>query len=337
MPISAALAASIASAALTTAGNVALSERQRKMNEQYQDNMNQYNLPVNQVQRLLDAGISPNALSMGSNGMSVAGNQSAGINPYSTPSLADPMSIISNSFLTMSQGKTEDEMRDIRKAQAVADIENLRANAEKLGVDTQYQSILNCFAAAKEMAAIQNLKSATRLNHFEVAKVKNEAKILSYQLSNILPEELKKLCNENNLLAGQLDLLVAQIANLSADTSLKESQTELNEAQVGLTEAQVGLTESQNLGQTQENLRYDEVTDAVLQQYQATVNKIAAETGLTQQESFYYLYELCRKYDIKLLGTPVFGAGGTRSIDLQKTLQKDAIDKYGGSSIVLGN
>lgn len=314
MAIPIALLGSVLSAAATTAGNIALSERQRKQNEALQDKMNQYNLPVNQVQRLKDAGINPNSLSMGQ-GSAIPGNTSAPINPYSTPSLNDPMSLISNSFLSMQQGTTEEQMRELRKQQAAADIENLRANAEKLGVDAEYQSILNKFAFVKEQIAIQQGRSGIRLNLFQTSKIKQEARQLSKYIEEVMPEELKLLVAQQKLTVNQLDELLANIAKLKADTSTSEAQTE--------------LIQSQTEGQNKENARYDEITNKILDQYQATINKLSQEANLTEQQAFYYLYELCRKYGIKIMGVPVPGQGGFREIGLNEGIQKQAAQKYG--------
>ena len=305
---------SILSAALTTAGNIALSERQRKQNEALQDKMNQYNLPVNQVQRLKDAGINPNSLSMGQ-GSDIPGNTSAPVNPYATPSLADPMSLISNSFLTMQQGTTEEQMRELRKQEAVANIDLLNQNASKIGVDTQYQSILNTFAAAREHSALVGQFRQNDLALWQTAKVKQEARQLAKYIDEVMPEEIKQLVLNQQLTVGQMDQLIATIANIEQDTSLKG--------------AQEGLATEQAEGQQLENARYNEVTDKILAQYQATINKLAAECDLTQQEAFYYLYELCRKYGIKIMGVPVPGQGGFREIGLNEGLQKQAAQKYG--------
>lgn len=316
-----ALASSIASSVLTNATNVALTERQRYLNERYQDRMNKYNLPVNQIQRLKDAGINPNSLSM-SEGMNVQGNTSVPINPYTTPQLQDPMSIASNSYLSMQQGTTEEQLRGVRKEQALADIENLKANAAKLGVDTQYQSIINTFAASREAAAIQGQKFQNRLTLWQTAQVKQEARKLSKYIDEVMPEEIKKLVAEQEVTVGQLDLIVAQIANLGADTELKESQKDVADTQAGLNVEQRGLL-------AQESSNYQALTDKILAQYQATINKIAAEADLTEQQAFYYLYELAKKYGIRVFGVPIIGHGGVNDVTSTKEIQKQAADKYG--------
>lgn len=320
--------ASIMSAIGTTVSNIAMSQQQKKYNEQLQDKQNQYNSPSEQIERLKAAGVSPNSLTMG-NGSVVTGNTSAGANPYQLPNIQDPMSMITNSMLTGEQGKTENEMRELRKQEAAAQIATLKANAEKLGVDTKYQSILNTFASAKEMAAIEGQRASTRLTHWQTAKVKQEGKNLAAELGNIL-KQYDLMVAQENLTVGQLDLLFEDIANKQADTALKKSQT-------GTQEAQKELIEAQSEGQEMSNERYTELTDAILSQYQATVNKLAADCDLTEQEAFYYLYELTRKYGIKFMGVPVPGQGGFREINLNEKLQKDAIGKYGASGLKTDN
>lgn len=325
MPVmeGAALAAAI-SAIGTTITNIFMSQQQKQYNEQMQDKQNQYNSPSAQLERLKSAGVSPNSLTMG-NGSVVTGNQSAPLNPYQLPNVQDPMSMITNSMLSAAQGQTENEMRELRKFEAAAQIQTLEANLKKIGVETEYQSILNTFAAAKERAAIVGQQFQNKLTWYQTNKVRQEAKNLVYQLEQIFPEELKKLVSETKLNASQLDLLVEQIAKLKAETANIEQTTEQSEAQEQLIQAQ---TEQQQ----KETSQYDKLTEKILAQYQATINKLSEETNLTHEQAYYYLYELCRKYGIKFFGVPLPGQGGVREIDLQKGISDDAIDKYGVSS-----
>lgn len=324
MPLPAAALAAVISALGTTVSNIALSNKQKQYNEQMQDKMNLYNSPSEQIERLKAAGISPNSLTMG-NGSVVAGNHSASLNPYQLPNIQDPMSMITNSMLTGAKTKSEDEMRELRKQEVAAQIQTLQANAEKLGVDTQYQSILNVYASAKEMAAIKGQFATNALSWAQVNHVRQDAKNLAYQLSELLPAELKKLVSETNLNVGQLDLLIEQIAKTHAETANVQQSTAESEAREELLIAQ-------SAQQEHETSRYDELTDAILEQYQATVNKLASETGLTQQQAFYYLFEICNKYGIKFMGVPIPGHGGVRNVDLNKQVLDNAIDQYGASS-----
>lgn len=312
--------ASVLSSLATTAGNIALSERNRNWNEAMQDKQNFYNLPANQIMRLKDAGISPNAVTM-KDGMTVQGNTSAGINPITTPDLQDPLGMAANSFLAFAQGTTEEQMRQVRKEQAVKDIELMDANIEKLGVDTQYQSIINMYAAVREQLAIEGEKQRIRLDFASTRKVMQEARKLAYEVDKLLPEQVKQLINEQKLTVAQLDLIIAQIANINADTVLKGKQGDVADTQAALNTAQEGLT-------SQESARYDELTNQVLAQYQATINKIVAETDLTEQEAFYYLYDLAMKHSVRVAGVPLIGSGGTRNNLNQQDIQNVVRDKY---------
>lgn len=316
--------AAVLSAIGTTITNITLSQQQKQYNEQMQDKQNQYNSPSAQLERLKSAGVSPNSLTMG-NGSVVTGNQSASLNPYQLPNVQDPMSMITNSMLTAAQGKTENEMRELRKQEVAAQLQTLELNAQKLGVDIEYQSILNIYAAARERAAIVGENARTGLTWAQTAKVKQECKNLAYELSNILPAEFQKILSETDLNVGQLDLIIDQIAKTVAET-------ENIEQSIAQSVAQTELIQAQTEQQKKETGKYDDITKAILEQYQATINKLVAETGLTEQESFYYLYELSRKYGIKLFGVPIPGQGGVREIDLQKQISDDAIDKYSPSS-----
>lgn len=124
------------SAALTGITNVALSERQRSYDEQMMDKQNEYNLPENQIQRLKDAGINPTTLGMGQ-GVTVQGNTSASNNGYQLPNVIDPMSLASNSLLSLMQAKESEEKSITEKDSREVRIEQIKAETDKYRVDKQ--------------------------------------------------------------------------------------------------------------------------------------------------------------------------------------------------------
>lgn len=281
MPIPAALVAGIASAAITAAGNIAMSERQRKTNESYQDKMNEYNSPEEQMKRLKDAGISPNAYLTG-NGQLVQGNLSAGINPYQVPNLGDPFAQAASSFLTYSQGKTEDKMLPVRMAEAQANIDNLKATFESLGLSNEYQGIINTYAAVQQEMAIKGQEADIQMKYADIAKSKQETKNLLYTLQNVLPAETFKAIQDGRLSVYNIGAVIADIANTKAQTANIEQDTSLKAAE----------TEGQQI----ENRNAQQIADEYLKQIQQTVAKLKSETQKTDDEIFYMLYDAYDKY-----------------------------------------
>lgn len=304
-----AILGALISAVGTAATNIALSERQRKFNEQYQDKMNEYNLPENQVQRLKDAGINPNSVAMGGSTV-VNGNSSAPINPYTTPQIADPMSLASNSFLSLAQGRTEDQMRDVRVREAEANITNMMSSAKNLDVDTQYQSILNGYAAAMQEAALNEKRGKAAESWANVALTRQQSRWYRQQIEQVIPEQLKNYLAERNVNILRLDEMLAAIDNYTADTNLKQSQA----AEV---QQKTALEAAQTEGQEIENKNAQDIANQVIAQYKAMIEKLSAETGKTTEETFWMLFDELDKNSINILGNKIpfnrFGEKGVRT------------------------
>jgi hypothetical protein len=279
-----AILGALISAVGTAATNIALSERQRKFNEQYQDKMNEYSLPENQVQRLKDAGINPNSVAMGGSTV-VNGNSSAPINPYTTPQIADPMSLASNSFLSLAQGSTEEKMRDLRVREAEAKISNMMSSAQNLDVASEYQTILNGYAAAMQEAALSEKSAKTAESWSNVAVARQVARKYQFEVENTLPEELKKIVSERKINVLRLDEILALIDNYKADTALKGAQKEEAFAAVDRNEAQAGLAEQQEVGQVIENRNAQDIANAVLKHYAAAIEDLKAKAHLSEEEA----------------------------------------------------
>lgn len=279
-----AILGALISAVGTAATNIALSERQRKFNEQYQDKMNEYNLPENQVQRLKDAGINPNSVAMGGSTV-VNGNSSAPINPYTTPQIADPMSLASNSFLSLAQGSTEEKMRDVRVREAEANINNMMSSAKNLDVNTEYQSILNGYAAAMQEAALREKGAKTAESWSNVAVARQVTRKYQFEVDKILPEELSKIVSERNINVLRLDEILALIDNYQADTALKGAQKEEAFAAADRNEAQAALAEQQEVGQVIENKNAQDIANAVLAHYKAAIEDLMAKAKLSREEA----------------------------------------------------
>lgn len=305
--MSSALLAALISSVGTAVTNIALSERQRKFNEQYQDKMNEYNLPENQVQRLKDAGINPNSVAMG-NGTVVTGNQSASINPYSTPYIADPFSLASNSFLSMSQGTTENQLRDVRKREADANIQTMMSSAKNLDVGSEYQSILNGYAAAMQEAAISEKQGRSAESWANVGVMRQQTRWYQQQIEQVVPEQLKNYLAERNVNILRLDEMLAAIDNYHADTNLKNQQA--SEVQ-----AKAALETAQSEGQSIENANAQEIANHVIAHYKTMINKLSAETGKTQEETFWMLFDELDKNSISIMGSKIpFNRFGNRTV-----------------------
>lgn len=324
--MSSAILAAVLSSVVNGAVNYAAAREQRNWNEQMQDKQNDYNLPANQLQRLKDAGINPNAMSQGTN---VVGNQSAPVLPYQTPDLQDVLSVASNSALQLSQQKTEDALRQVRVEEAMQNIEVLKQTALKLGLESQYQTVINGFAAAEKKAALSESWSRTALNWRQNALVRQQSRELAKRIDEIMPQELRNLVAQENLTVAQLPEILARIANLNSSTELNKEQRNTEEIRQAEGLANIELTHENIEGQHIENRNAQDIANLVMRQYEATINKLVEDTNLTHEQAYYYLFELSKKYAIRVAGAPVPGLGGIKDVNTAKSIGNRVHKKYG--------
>lgn len=324
-PAIAAAAIQAGSSLMTNISNVALSERQRNTSMEMMDKMNQYNSPEEQVKRMRAAGLNPNL----SNGQVIGANQSTPYQGYNLPQLRDLMSDASNSALTMAQAKTEDAMRSVRLEEAQKNIIVLDETAKKLQVDTQYQNIINGYAAAQQELALQEGRSRIRLNWMQSRKINYECRELGFRIAKVLPQELAESISREKLNLAQLPEILARIANYEADTALNQAKRNTEELVQAQAQEDIALTQENIEGKQIENKNAQRIADLVMKEYQATIDKLIAEGDLTKQEAYYYLFDLSKKNAVRFFGIPLMGAGGIRDMRSTNDIQAKAFEKYG--------
>lgn len=215
----------------TNQSNRQLAEEQRNWSEQMQDKENEYNLPENQMNRLREAGISPMALQMGK-GFDVSGNTSASVNPYQVPQMLDPMSIASNSLLSMmsadkarAEAKTEDDAREVRIANIREQTNKYKEEVVMLGLDAVSQQIANDYAGILNEVAVAKNLSDIGLNEANISYLDSLTDTNLYKLKEVLPQELQLLVDKHELNILDQQEVVARIQNINADTTLKKEET----------------------------------------------------------------------------------------------------------------
>lgn len=274
----------------TNQSNRQLSAEQRDWSESMQDKQNAYNTPSAQVQRLREAGFSPNSASMG-NGLAVSGNTSASPLPYQVPQMLDPMSLMSNSVLQMMSGrkaeaerKTEDSARDARINEIKKRADQYEAQTALLGLDAVSQQIANEYAAQMYEMSLAKGLSEIGVNEEQAKNLSSLTdKNLAY-LSQVLPKELQLMADKHQLNVLDQEETVAQIQKLYAETELTTEQqtTELGKQQ--LLDAQT--VETQKRGEL-EGAQASDVKAHVqmyLDKYDEIAEQISAESKLSKRQ-----------------------------------------------------
>lgn len=310
------LFASIISAILTNISNAALSERQADRNEQLMDKQNEYNLPVNQINRLKEAGINPASLSMG-NGMQVNGNTSAAVNPYTVLSMLDPMSIASNSALSGAKANETNSLLEERRKNIAAETAKYEADIKFLGVNTLGQQIANDYAAALNEAAITKSYSEVGLNWFQCMELKQSVKNMQFELEKVLPQQVKESESREKLNVMDQQRVVALIQNIKADTELKDVQKDLTEMQAeseGVHASLMAQQIEQSAAATEQSEAFtDEIrkqVDFYLQTWDDQVSLIANQRKLSKKQvSWFIANQLLNGSKGTAAGAAAVGAG----------------------------
>ena len=182
--------ANVASNIYTTEQQKKEAQKQRDWNEQMMDKQNafnvdmwnknnEYNSPVNQRQRLLDAGINPLASDMGNQPASQV--TSASPNSASMPQITNPMNGVMDSIIGMQQLSMQKKLND-------AQVEKTKAETDKLTAETGGINIVNEFLPEIKQLEVEGQKLANnatekQLNKLdeEIKEVSNHAKLLVQQ------------------------------------------------------------------------------------------------------------------------------------------------------------
>lgn len=283
------------SSLITNLTNGQISQSQKVHEEEMVDKQNEYNLPVNQMQRLKDAGINPTTLGMGQ-GTVVQGNTSASPNPYTPYFMQDPMSVASNSFLSMMSGqkakeeaKSEDTFREERAKNIELQNKKYLEEINLLGLDARAQQIANDYANSLNEIAL--MQGALNLNktEAEIAEINKNIEQMEEYILHKLPAEVQKLISENKLNILEQDKVLAEIQRIYADTENIQEDTELKQAQQVTEQTQAyknlgeGATMQANLPKVQKEVQF------YLDTYEDALNKFSAESKLSVKESRWFV------------------------------------------------
>lgn len=192
---------------------------------------NEYNLPVNQYQRYIDAGMSPAAAMQ-----AVAGGSSpAGIGSVSPASPTAPagsfdLGGVADAMLTAREVESKRELND-----TAADVN--RATAERTRTLTPVEK--------------ENIKSQTLKNYDDVAT--NESLRAKYEaeadrICSLTPVEQNKIVEETNMIVQKIEETKEAIKNLKKQRDVYDSEISRNEASANqmATETQGQVYENYN-------------------------------------------------------------------------------------------
>lgn len=310
----------------TNKNNKQLTEENREWEESQVDKQNAYNDPQNQVKRLQSAGYNPASLLMG-NSTGISGNLSASPGSVQTPQYIDPISSLSNTLLSgssgfkaLQEGLSDKSLRQARIDNIQAQTQQLLADAKLLGASETAQRIANQYADARETWAINGMKSNVRLSYAQSANFKASTDKLRYEIENLLPEQIRNLVAERKIDVLQLDVMSATIADLKKSAELKGSQIGLTEAQTSQASSQAGLAEAQSGLTEQESQNYSQLFDMIIEKYNAEIENLSAQAGLSKEETFWKVFDIADQNANKFMGTKI----GTRAIGNTRRTNKVA-------------
>lgn len=213
-------------------------EAQNAWNLEQWNRQNEYDLPINELQRMMDAGINPNNAINGIDGStpfaaSVANNGSA-------PSVINPSTPEFGSLLANGIGSS---------AREFAEIANINANTEKTKSETEGQDIQN---KVNEKWLDKNMQMQYNRNFAELDKIMADAKVSDFTAEKILTETRTLIPSVVALNKSQqakfwqeTNLVVQQIANAIKTGKLIEEQQKTEQAK------QTGLLASANASNAQ--------------------------------------------------------------------------------------
>lgn len=240
---------------------------------------NEYNSPEAQVQRLIDAGINPNAISGDVSGNLAGGSpqmQTGSGSQASAPgSYAGQLAqTLGNSVNTMWQN------------------ELLRKQVEGQGIDNSYKAQLNEVQVDKVKAETDKLIRDAEVSEEE----KYRLRAATNQLLLMTPEQVNALNVSIEEAKQRIENMRSEKKVLDANADKIAAETELTEAKVGETNANTEvLSETKNKIHEEVGLakQQNEINKAYLEYIKVT----GAPIGLAEYEAIYY-------YDLK--------AGGNR-------------------------
>lgn len=214
--------------------NLMLAKLQNEWNLQQWERSNEYNNPLNQIQRLKAAGLNPNLVY--GNG---AGQSTAAPSPQLTsgsPSMPQDMSLMATRptiGTIMAQGLQNEMMRaQIDKVKAETRSEGYQGDI--LASDAAFRDAINQGSIDLNNVQIQGINSKIKLNNSQISEIRSKISNLDTQTNNLLAEYDKIRAYTQNLdastvrtrLLNVLDSEKAryEIRELSSRASLNDAQ-----------------------------------------------------------------------------------------------------------------
>lgn len=253
--------------------NEALKNRQfqtseREATQEYNLEMwnlaNEYNSPVEQMNRMLAAGINPNAAIQQLSGVSTANPVSS--NPQSGSAASG--SAASGSFSAAPAGNSNLGSKMLQTQATRAAIEGQKESNEGQRLANERQSIENRFAEANEEVDLSTKKELYKQQQVvvnklisELDKIKSEVDLnvqeyLFRQVRN--PQEIRDADQAFQVMKVQYDLYQQEVENAKKTGSLIEEQTQtenMRQAEIG-SQIQRTTQERLNLEETNKHLQY---------------------------------------------------------------------------------
>ena len=303
-----ALIAGVISTLATNASNRSQTNDVMAWNEEMMDKQNAYESPANQAKLLEEAGI--NTAMLGET--NIQSGRSASANPLSAIPFLNPLSEASGGLADLAlsykqgqEGMTESQSRAL-KLQSIENQNDLfLKQIESAGLNNESQKIALNYADMYYRYAAEGQKADVDLTYSQRANLKAQTAKMRYELENVLPEEVKKIISERNVNVLDLEVMSATIKDVLASANLKSKQSEL----VGEQITTEGL-QQQNIGQDinlkqQQNDYYAKVQDAYLEKYAAEVRNLTASSGLTEEQTYWYLFDEMDKTSASFFGLKV--------------------------------
>lgn len=221
-------------------------ERQRRFALEMWKKNNEYNLPINQMARLRNAGINPH----------LAYSNGTPMNTSNAPAQASTSALPAGQAPQLNIGEIAQLMlTKAQKENIEADTAKKKAEAESVGVSTESAKIELSY---KEKQIVSQLG----LTEQQVAESKSRIDSAILQDSKV-KYEIDKIVSEKKLndqqrenLKKTIALIVAQVQNVKADTELKREQKYVAQAQRGNLEASTRLLTAQ-AGREEIKMKYD--------------------------------------------------------------------------------
>lgn len=295
------------------------SDKQRQWQENMMDKQNEYNRLSNQFDRAEEAGVNPLAMTMG-NGLTVSGNTSVSPGNYQLPNILDPMSMLgsgasnlASAFNSTQKGLSDKTFRVATLDQIQNQNQQILAYTKNLNASSDAQIIANKYADARELWALAGNKADVSLTYAQVAKTNASTRETIQNIKNLIASEIESQTNiELNYL--KMDEVLAHIDSIKADTALTEQKTLESVAKTAEIEQNTDLLSAQTDKTTQEADRYGELTDKVIAEYDALIKKYIAETGKTEEEAYWILFDKADQYTPKIMGMSIDTVGAAKRV-----------------------